>query len=134
MDNDTLQNVFMVGADDDGNVQGINIGKSDNGTSIYFELETQEIEFGNRATLKKIADKIVIFSRFAARSTFMARSDDEDYQPIPMDLSGNVNIGTDINLEGHFITFKWLGNSVSASPVFEGIYLEDVSDMGMTKT
>ncbi len=133
MANETTQNVFMVGADTVGNVQAINVGKSDNGTSIYFELETQEIEFGNRATLKKIANKIVIFSKFAAQSTFMARSDEEDYRDIPINLSSEVSIGKDIDLEGHFITFKWLGNSSTTSPVFEGFYLEDVSDMGMTR-
>jgi len=134
MANEYQQIAFMVGADTDGNVQAINIGKNDNLTPIYYELETQEIEFGNRATLKKIANKIVVFSQFAAQSTLEARGDDEEYQPIPMDLSGTVNIGTDLNLEGHFITFKWSGNSETASPVFDGLYLEDVSDMGMTRT
>ncbi|MES2006905.1 MAG: PKD domain-containing protein [Patescibacteria group bacterium] len=127
-----LQNVFMIGADLDGDVQTLNVGRSDDGVPIYFELETQELEFGNRLHLKKIADKIVVFTNFGVSSQLQASTDTSDYKPIVMDLSERVNIGTSINLEGHFVTFKWFGSSSETTPVFEGLYLEDVTDLGMT--
>ncbi len=127
-----LQNVFMVGADDDGKVQTLNIGKSDDGTPIYYELERQDIELGNRAHLKKVANQIAIFTRFGAQSNVQAKTDLFPYKDIPLVLSDRVNIGDKIDLEGHWLTFKWFGSSTTVSPVFEGIYLEDVNDFGIT--
>jgi hypothetical protein len=127
-----LQNISMIGSDTNGTVQTINAGRSDDGTPIYFELETQDLEFGNRLHLKKIADKIVAFTKFGIDSQLQAKTDENGYQPVPMDLFGRVNIGTNINLEGHYFTFKWFGESTDTTPVFEGIYLEDITDLGMT--
>jgi len=127
-----LQNVFMVGADTDGDVLTFNVGKSDNEVPIYYELETQDIEFGNRAHIKKIANQIAIFTRFGAQSTIQAKTDMFPYKDIPLVLNDRVNIGDKIDLEGHYVTFKWFGSSSTTSPVFEGLYIEDVTDQGIT--
>lgn len=127
-----LQNTLMVAQDTNGTVQNLNVGKADDGTPIYYELETQDLEFKNRLHLKKIADKIVVFTDFGTDSKLEAKTDEGGYDPVRVDLSGRVNIGKDINLEGHYFTFKWFGESVNTSPVFEGISLEDVTDLGMT--
>ncbi len=127
-----LQNVFMIGSDADGDVQTLNAGKSDDGTPIFYEVQTQELEFGNRLHLKKISDKIVAFTHFGSTSQLQAKTDEGDWQKMPMSLSRRVNIGTDINLEGHFVTFKWFGESSEETPVWEGLYLEDITDLGMT--
>ncbi len=127
-----LQTVFMVGADTNGNVQTINTGKNDDGTPIFYELVTQEIEYGNRAHLKKIANQLVIFCQFGETSKLSSTTDVQDEKPIDMSLSDRVNIGKEVQIEGHFVTFRWFGESSDVSPVFEGIYTENISDMGMT--
>ncbi len=127
-----LQNVFMIGADTDGKVQTINIGKSDDGTPIYYDLETQDIELGNRSHLKQVSNQIAIFTRFGAQSNLQAKSDMFPYKDISLVMSDRVNIGDKIDLTGHWLTFKWFGSSTTVSPVFEGIYLEDINDFGIT--
>ncbi len=127
----TLENIFIVGAEI-GEVQALNANYSDDGVPIYFELETQEIEFSNRAHLKKIADEIVVLTEFGIDSSLECKPDDDDFQAIPMDLSNTVNIGKNINLEGNFFTFRWSGTSNKTSPIFNGIYLEKITDLGIT--
>lgn len=134
MSNTFLQNIFMVGADENGDVQAINIGKSDNGTPIYYELNTQELEFGNRAHLKKISNRILALSEFGIDSKLDCIINGEELKSIPIDLSNTVNIGQDIKLEGNFFVFRWYGESDSTSPVFNGLYLENISDLGLTKS
>ena len=132
MPNTFLQNVFMVAADSNGDVQCINIGKNDDGTPIYFELETQDLEFGDRTHLKQISDKIVVFCKYADASTLEVKANDGNYKQVKIDLEDRVNIGQDINTEGFFFNFKWYGEVDSQTPIFEGVYLEKVVDKGIT--
>lgn len=121
----------MVGAETSGNVQTLNIGTTDNGTSIFYALETQEQNLGNRAHLKKIADKIVVFTKNGEDSEVQVRIEDKDYKKIPMTLSDRVNIGRDVDLEGRFFSFRWLGNSQGTAPVLDGFYVENITDQGI---
>lgn len=130
--NDYLQIVQMVGAET-GEVQTINAGKDDDGTPIYYELETQGIEFGNVFHRKKISDKLVVFTKDGIDSTLQAKVDGGNYEDIEINLNKRVNIGKDIKLEGNTFNFKWFGESSESSPVLEGIYIEDTQDMGITK-
>lgn len=132
MPNTYQQTSFFVGIDNSGDVQMINIGKSDDTTPIYYELETQELDFGNRASLKKIADKICILGRQTDASSLQAQENDGDYKNIPLSMEKQVNIGKDINLEGNFFTFRLFGESSTQSPIFEGFAVENINDLGIT--
>ncbi len=132
MANTTTQIVQIVGAETLGNVQGFNVGKGDNGEPIYYELQTQEIEFGNKAHLKNISDQIVVLTENGIDSNFSAQEEDDNFKPIPIILSDSVNIGKDVDLKGHYFTFKWYGEANETSPIFNGIYLEKVTDLGLT--
>lgn len=126
-------NVFLMGAQTQ-YVQAINASHSDDGTPIYYELETQELEFGDRGHLKKIANDIGILTTDGLDSSILLSSDVQDYRPIPMDLSERVAIGNDINAEGHYFQFKWYGEVDSSSPMLEGLYVENVNDLGITQS
>lgn len=132
MANTTLQNVQMVGIETAGTAQGFNAGKADDTTPIYYELQTQEIEFDNRAHLKNISDKITALVDSGIDSSLEAQEDDGNFKPIPVGLNNTVNIGQDINLKGNYFTFKWSGTAQENSPVFNGLYLERVTDLGLT--
>src|ERR1035437_6701492 len=123
----------MRGADTTGQVQTINYGTTDNTTAISYELETQDAEFGSRAHLNKISNDMVVFCKNGEDSSFQAKCDGELKQ-IKIDLSKRVNIGNDINLEGHWFNFRWFGQTTGTSPVFEGIYIENISDIGITNS
>lgn len=116
-----------------GTVQQLNVGKDDDGTSIYFELETQELEFGNRLTNKQLSDKLVIFSQDA---------DDSNLQIIPNELDAinidDIELGKRVayttlpTIETCFATIRWFGNAIKKSPILEGFYLNKVEDKGVT--
>jgi PKD repeat protein len=135
-----LQTTFLVGSNTDGNVQTIGAGKSDNfitdeensGNPIFYELETQDLEFGNRSHLKKLADKIVVFSKDAGESQLAVKEDGGNYQSIPVFLNDRVNIEQNFNAEGHFLNVKWSGSSSTVSPILEGMLMTDIFDMGNT--
>ena len=124
----------MVSADTSGSVQTVNIGTTDNSTAIYFELETQEQDFGNRSHAHEIADQMVIYTNFGIDSKLQIKPDSNDYINIDVDLSDRVNIAENLNIKCHFAQFKWFGESAGAAPTFEGMYIERVNDLGLTQT
>lgn len=127
-----LQTVLMVGAES-GDVQTINAGKDDDGTPLYYELQTQEIEFGNRFHQKQISDKIVVLTEDGIDSALEVQANDGDFEPVQVNLSDTVNISDSINTEGNYFTFKWSGTASETSPVFNGLYIEKVTDNGLTE-
>lgn len=123
----------LLGSNTAGSLHQMNVDgqATDNGTPIYFELETQEIEFGQRSHLKKIADKIVIYTENGQDSSFQAREDDGDFKDIKLNLIDRVNIGQNIDLEGHYFTFRWFGQCDKSQQTFEGFYIEKITDQGI---
>lgn len=132
--NEYLINTFLVGIDSAGDVQTINAGTSDDGIPIFFELETQQLDFGNRSHLKKLSDRIVVFAKDGLNSTIEAKPDNGDYKQInDLQLDERVNIGENVDLEGNYFTFKWSGEANEATPILEGFYIDSVSDQGMVE-
>lgn len=131
--NQVIQNVFLVASDPDGDVQMINLGKSDDFTPIYYELETQSQQFGNAFHKKKISDKMVVFSKDAGDSKVQIKADEADYKDVEINLDKRVNKSKALNIEGSEMTLKWFGNTKRASPILEGFYIEDIKDEGTVK-
>jgi hypothetical protein len=129
----TSSGYTFVGADTAGNVQTLNSGQTDNTAPIFYELETQELEFGNRVSLKKMSDKISVLTNNGIDSQLQIKSDIvKDYQTIKMDLSNRVNTGKDLpDVEGHYFTFRWFGNSSKKNPTLEGIFIPTITDQGI---
>jgi hypothetical protein len=109
----------------------LNISRDDDGTPIYYELETQELEFGNRIMKKRIQDKMMVFCENAADSNLQMSVDDNDFKDVNMDLGKRVNITTLPVIEGHFITVRWSGNATQKSPILEGFYFNKVEEKGI---
>ncbi len=129
-----LQTIHLVGSDIAGDVQQLNVGKSDDEDStaipIYYELETQELELGNRALLKAITDKLGVISQHAEDSKIEIIPDNLDAIPVNIDLGSRVSTVTLPQLKGHYITLRWSGNSTTKSPILEGFYLNKIKDDG----
>ncbi len=128
-----IRTVFLVGSNLSGNVQLINAGSSDDSTPIYYELETQDLDFGNKFHKKDIDGKIAVFSKNAADSRLQIKTDNNSYQGLQVKLEDRVNVSRSLGYEGNKYNFKWLGNTTNVSPVFEGLRVEDVDDMGISK-
>ena len=123
----------LRGASTVGDVQTLNLGTSDNTAVIDFEMETQDIEFADRSHLIKIADRIAVFTQNGQDSSLQCKCDGEA-KDIPIKLTRRVNIGKDIDLEGHFFRFRWFGTATGKPPMFEGFTLETISDMGQNQS
>ncbi len=128
---DSTNGRVMRGASTAGDVQSINVGNTDNTASVGYELLTQDLEFGNRAHLKTISNKVAIFSSNGQGSQMSCLCDGEE-KSIRGDFSKRVAIGKDITLIGHFFNFRWSGTNSNQQPIFEGLLLEDISDSGMS--
>ena len=106
---------------------------SDDGAAIPFDLETQELEFGNRAHTKNISNSIVVYARNGNESAFSVKSNDGDFVSANMTLENRVNVGTDVNFAGEFFTFRWRGEALGSRPIFEGFTLPTITDLGVTQ-
>jgi len=126
---DSTNGRVMRAATTAGDVRSINVGTTDSGTAINYELLTQDIEFGNRAHEKQISDKLTVFSTDGQGSYLSCLCDGEEI-PIVGEFSKRVTVCKDVSLTGHFFNFRWFGTTSNNSPVFEGIYIEDITDNG----
>lgn len=132
---DSTNGAMLRCADTDGDVQTIELGTTDNASAISYNLETQEIEAGNRAHEKQITNQLVAFMKFGQDGQLMIRAEDEDYKPIDLSLDGRVNIGDLPSVSGKFFTILWLGQVVSSqkAPILEGFYIEEIKDLGIVQ-
>ncbi len=124
-------NAFLTAIDTDGNVQVINVGTNDNSSPIYYELETQELEFGERSHIKQVQDKIVVLTQNAVSSKVFIKQNEKDYDTLGITLDSTVSVSSAPSYKFNYLTFKWFGNSINLSPVFDGLYFEKVFDFGM---
>lgn len=120
----------MLFADTAGNVQTFDKGTTDNGTPIFYSLETQEQEFGNRSHVNTLSDLITVFTKNGIDSKLQTKGNDNDYDDVKITLDKRVNTGDSLMVDGNYVTFKWFGESSGTAPVFEGLYLEDINDEG----
>lgn len=124
----------LISSDTTGSVQTINSGQSDNGSPIFYFLETQEQEMGNRAHVNSFNDLVSIFVKDGTGSSLQIKSDDSDFVDVADSLPFRVNTIDDVEFRGHYSTFRWFGSTSTSSPVFEGISVEKAIDEGLQAT
>ena len=118
-------------ADGAGNVQTLNLGSTDNGTPLFYSLDTQEIDMGNRASTNKFTDKIVVYGRNMLGSKMQYKVEQGDFKPIISELKETVNAIDSFNIEGRYLSLRWSGQTSGARPVFEGFFFPEVVDQGV---
>lgn len=121
----------MVGADTGGTVQTMDKGTTDNTVAINYEIETQELELGNRAHLKELADRLVVFMRYGQDSVILIREEQSDFKPVNMALDKRINYSSVLSARGRWFTFKVMGQVINQAPILEGFQCEKVMDKGI---
>lgn len=98
--------IFTIFGDDDGNIQKFNIGNTDNGVSITYSLETQDLDFGLRMFKKEI-NRMGVLTENVSKGTLMWRNSHkaEDWKAIGT-ITGEIEEFSGLNLEGNFFNFK----------------------------
>lgn len=122
----------LIAADTAGNVQTLNSGLTDNGSAIFYDLVSQELDFGNRARRKSITKNVAVFAKNGLDGQLELYPDEADVAPVRMGLSKRVNLSDDLNVKFNYLKFRWFGSSSGTSPVFQGIYFESINDEGLT--
>lgn len=132
--------------DGGGNVQTTDVGVTDNGTPIYYELWTQPLDFqgvsqtegmgfvGNaRYSQKRITEDVAVYTRYAAGSTLEWRTtEDDNFKPVPIDLDKRVNVPRQgLEIQGNYFTFRIIGQTTNKSPIFEGMSFGSIDDLGI---
>jgi hypothetical protein len=116
----------------DGYLANLNVsGTTDDGKAIPYSLESQELEFGNRAHTKNISDKIVVYNKNGGDSVFLMKEEDGSYKQGNTSLTKRVNVCSDVNYKGHFFTFRWQGEALGSRPILEGYHFPKVTDLGV---
>lgn len=121
----------LVGAETAGNVQTINSGVTDNTTPIYYDLQTQQLEFGSRQDVKTISDSIVVFTTNGGNGRIEFQANDGDFQTVPVDLTKSVAKGENINLQFQYCIFRWTGESIGTPPILDGFYIPKIDNQGI---
>ncbi len=128
---DPVHGFVLIGADTDGNVQMLDVGDTDNGEDIFVTLESQEIEFGNRAHWKTLSEQFIVFAKNGMNSSFQVRPDDGNFKPLLGSLNERVNQSKKINVKGHFFTFLFTATTKTTRIIYEGFQIENVTDNGL---
>jgi len=103
---DSSNDVFTVFGDDDGNVQKLDIGTTDNGAAIPYTFETHDIDFGYRMFLKEI-NRFAFLSEFIPKGSLMWRAshNPEDWDEVGT-VQNEVQEFSGIKLKGNYFNFK----------------------------
>lgn len=109
---------FLILGDDDGTVRKIDVGDDDDGTPIYYSLETHDWRFGFRMFLKSIA-RMGLITRNISNGSLLWRNthNAEDWQPLATVNSEVTDITKEIR--GSCFNFKLHGHTVSGRATVE---------------
>lgn len=112
---DTTGAVFTVFGDDDGNVQKLNTGNSDNGTYITYSLETHDLEFGTRLFNKSITE-IGVFTENISKGTLLYRTSHkpEEWKSIGT-ISKETSDFSGLDIRGNYFNFK-ITENINSGP------------------
>ena len=126
----TISGRKFVEADTSGLVQTVDSGNTDNTVPIFFDLQTQEIEMGNRGHKKSVSD-VVVFTDNGIDSQFGISADGEPFVYLKTNLNKKVNKVSNASSEGNIFTFRWKGETSGTAPRFDGFQLEKITDLGI---
>ena len=112
--------------------QTLNLGTTDNATPIFYQLDTQDIEFGQRGASNVINDKFSVFTRNAQGSTLKVKEENGDYRDLQKQLLNPVETIENCNIKARYFRLRWSGTySSGKSPTLEGFEFPDVTDEGV---
>ena len=122
---------YLRGASTDGFVSTLNLGTSDNNTPIFYEAETQALEFGSRGTNKVLSDQLIVYTRNGQGSKISIQTEGGGYKGLEGQLTNSVTFLDNINKQGKSFKIKWSGTYNSGSqPMLEGYEFPNIVNQG----
>lgn len=122
---DTTGAVFTAFGDDDGNVQKLNIGNTDNTTPITYALETHDLEFGSRLFRKSIT-QIGVMTESISKGEFLYRTSHiaEEWSSIGT-IDSEVQDFSNLDIRGNYYNFKITETTDSGQAKILGLEFPD---------
>ena len=107
------------------------------GDAIDFNVLSQVIDFGDRATYKKISDMVIGYAQNGSGLYFSVFNDD-DYGPVEAIIANNLPKRVNLcdapeQIGGHYFTFNWSGQTAAGDDkvVIEGLEIQEITDTGV---
>lgn len=122
-DYDDGSNILQVVGDSDGNVYTYNSGTSDNGTAIYYRLDTKAYTMSGLRSQRKTITKLsalhenLVGAQLGWKNGYHSFN---EIQPIG-ELGEQESVFDNLDVEGNRIKFSVIGSSKEQSGVFQGL-------------
>ena len=107
------------------------------GDKILFNVQSQVIDFGDRATYKKISDMVIGYAQNGTKLYFSVFNDD-DYGPVDAVIANGLPKRVNLcdapeQIGGHYFTFNWSGQTAAGDDkvVIEGLEIQEITDTGV---
>lgn len=121
--------LFTVVGDEDGNVLKLNVGTTDNGSTIFYYLKTRPYTFDGLFSTRKSISSLSVIHKNGLAASLMYKVDDE-YETSWHNAVGVVERiprPKTVDIKGNKIYFKFQG-STSGQPVeFDGIEIFEIT-------
>lgn len=119
--------LYTVFGDDDGNVQMLDVGTTDNGVGITYSMETQDWTFGQRMALKGI-NRMAVLTEGVSNGILMWRNSHvegswKEVGPVEKEIQDFQNI----DLRGNYFNFKITETTDSGQAKILGYEFPDAS-------
>lgn len=115
---DSSNAVFLIYGDDDGTVLKCDTGNDDNGTPIYYTLETHDWRFGFRMFQKSIA-RMGLITRNISNGSLLWRNthNPEDWKQLAIVNSETTDVTQEVR--GSFLNYKLIGQTSTGRATVE---------------
>lgn len=110
-------------------------GTTDNSTAIEFEIISHEQDFGDRAFLKDLHDKLIVYTKDSSDIEVSIRADGREFVTVGHALKQVDELPlSPYVLSGNFFDVRFVGNTSGASPIIYGYEFPNIGSSGKTTT
>ena len=118
--------VTIAYGDTTARVYTLDSGLTDNGTVITYELMTHDLEFGSRGVLKKVYDKLMVYTESAPEAIVQIRVDRGDWITLGTVKETVEQLSINEVLFGHIFQLRVVGASSTVAMRLKGFEFPSV--------
>lgn len=112
--------VEIAAGDDTARIYRLNVGATDNGTAISFRLDTHQLEFGSRSTVKSVSKQVNVFSENPPPLVLRVREDRKGFRPIGSATEEQAEVSINDPIRGNYFRFGIAGTAIHSGFIFHG--------------
>jgi len=129
---DSSGNYRVMLGNDDGDVQDMDVGDDDAGSSVFYRVRTKKMDFGSLSYIKKFSDIFMFGEELPNAQTFI-KVDDGLLKPVKWTLTSWFRRIFGLKNSGRQFTFELSGTSVDGQGTFLGWEIPSLEYDGFTE-